>query len=126
MRGDGVTLGEDEILALADDDVDLTPAGDAPSSRPRPASVVKSLGDAGIEYVVLPSPADGTIAAGLDATAGLDQASAEDRSTRAWRVDRPLAAEDVESRTTVVRDCCCWSCRSPAILAGRSCWPRPP
>jgi chorismate-pyruvate lyase len=32
----------------------------------------------------------------LDATAGLEQASAEDRRTRAWRVDRPLDATALE------------------------------
>ncbi len=101
-RGDGITLGEDEILSLSEVDDGFDAAVRALVSSPT-SSVVKGLGDAGIEYVVLPSPADGTIAAGLDATAGLDQASAEDRSTRAWRVDRPLAAEDVESRTGVFR-----------------------
>jgi hypothetical protein len=101
-RGDGTTLGEDEILALSDVDTDFDAQVRALVSAPT-SEVVKALGDAGIEYVVLPSPADGGVAAGLDATAGLDQASAEDRSTRAWRVDRPLAASDVESRTTVVR-----------------------
>ncbi len=101
-RGDGITLAEDEILSLSEVDEGFHAAVRALVSAPT-STVVKTLGDAGIEYVVLPSPADGTVAAGLDATAGLDQASAEDRSTRAWRVDRPLAAEDVESRTSVVR-----------------------
>jgi GT2 family glycosyltransferase len=99
LRGDGVTLGEDEVLALADEDVDLTDEVTALVSAPT-GEQVEALGRAGIEYVVLPAPADGTVAAGLDATAGLDQASAEDRSTRAWRVDRPLSAEGVEGRTT--------------------------
>ncbi|QIK75600.1 glycosyltransferase family 2 protein [Nocardioides piscis] len=102
LRGDGVTLGEDEILALADVDREFDAAVRALVSAPT-SGVVKTLGDAGVEYVVLPSPADGAVAAGLDATPGLDQASAEDRSTRAWRVDRPLAAEGVESRTSVLR-----------------------
>lgn len=101
-RGDGITLAEDEILSLAEVDVDFDAQVRALVSAPT-ADVVKALGDAGIEYVVLPSPADATVAAGLDATAGLDQSSAEDRSTRAWRVDRPLAAADVESRTSVGR-----------------------
>lgn len=99
LRGDGVTLGEDEVLALADEDTDLTDQVTGLVSAPT-GQLVESLGRAGIEYVVLPSPADGTIAAGLDATAGLDQASAEDRATRAWRVDRPLSAEGIEGRTT--------------------------
>ena len=101
-RGDGTTLGEDEVLALSDIDAEFDAQVRALVSAPT-STVVKALGDAGIEYVVLPSPADGTLAAGLDATAGLDQASAEDRSTRAWRVDRPLAADDVQSRTSIVR-----------------------
>ena len=99
LRGDGVTLGEDEVLALADEDTDLTEQVGELVSAPT-GEVVESLARVGIEYVVLPSPADGTVAAGLDATAGLDQASAEDRTTRAWRIDRPLAAEGVEGRTS--------------------------
>ena len=63
------------------------------ASRPAPA-VVADLADRGIEYVVLPAPADPDVAASLDATSGLLQASA-DRGTRAWQVDQPLAsAED--------------------------------
>nr|WP_246416519.1 glycosyltransferase family 2 protein [Nocardioides luti] len=88
-RGDGVTLGEDEILALTGEDTSFTRVVRALVARPT-AEVVDELGRQGIEYVVLPSPADGNVAAGLDATAGLVQASAEDRSTRAWQVDRAL------------------------------------
>ncbi|WP_224275406.1 glycosyltransferase family 2 protein [Nocardioides lacusdianchii] len=90
-REDGTTVGEDEILTLADEDADLTGEVQALVSAPTPG-VVAALGDRGVEYVVLASPADGRISARLDATAGLEQASAEDRSTRAWRVDRPLDA----------------------------------
>ena len=39
---------------------------------------------------MLPAPADGRVAARLDASGGLDQASAEDRSTRAWLVSRAV------------------------------------
>jgi GT2 family glycosyltransferase len=88
-RDDGTTLGEDEVLTLADEDTELTDEVRALVSSPTPA-VVAALGARGVEYVVLTSPADGRVSALLDATAGLDQASAEDRSTRAWRVDRPL------------------------------------
>ena len=52
--------------------------------------MVDDLAAAGIRYVVLPSPADGDVAAGLDATDGLVQASAESRTTRAWSVDRAV------------------------------------
>ena len=94
-RDDGTTLGEDEVLTLADEDADLTADVRTLVSSPTPA-VVAALGERGVEYVVLGSPADGRVSALLDATAGLDQASAEDRSTRAWRVDRPLDASAVE------------------------------
>ena len=85
-RGDGVTLGEDEIIALAGEDSAFTDTVRSLTSRPTP-EVVASLADRGIEYVVLPAPADGSVAAALDATGGLVQASAEDRSTRAWQVE---------------------------------------
>ncbi|RYB91479.1 glycosyltransferase family 2 protein [Nocardioides glacieisoli] len=88
-RDDGTTVGEDEVLTLAAEDTALTDDVRTLVSSPTPA-VVAELGDRGVEYVVLTSPADGQVSSLLDATAGLDQASAEDRSTRAWRVDRPL------------------------------------
>ncbi len=94
-RDDGTTLGEDEILTLTDEDTTLTDEVRTLVSAPTP-SVVAALGARGIEYVVLSSPADGRVSARLDATAGLDQASAEDRSTRAWRVDRPLDASALD------------------------------
>ncbi len=93
-RDDGTTLGEDEVLTLADEDAALTADVRTLVSSPTSA-VVAALGDRGVEYVVLGSPADGRVSALLDATAGLDQASAEDRSTRAWRVDRPLDPSSV-------------------------------
>ncbi|WP_110182708.1 glycosyltransferase family 2 protein [Nocardioides solisilvae] len=96
-RGDGVTLGEDEVLSLADEDEAMTRTVTGLASSPTPADVA-ALGELGIEYVVLASPADGRVAAELDAASGLVQASAEDRATRAWRVDRPLDASSVESR----------------------------
>ncbi len=88
-RGDGVTIGEDEILAATQPDADFDADVQTLTSRPR-AAVVARLAEHGIQYVVLPAPADGTVAAGLDASGGLDQASAEDRSTRAWQVSRPV------------------------------------
>lgn len=101
-RGDGPTVGEDEIAALTevdDADTDLvrtlvtTPTEDE----------VGRLVDRGIAYVVLPAPADGEIASRLDATVGLVRASAEDRETRAW---------------TVIRE------SDPASVTGPRSWPR--
>ena len=48
------------------------------------AAILDALHAIVTRYVVLPSPADGEVAAGLDATDGLVQASAESRTTRAW------------------------------------------
>jgi GT2 family glycosyltransferase len=104
-RGDGVTTGEDEVLALAPEDGRLTgftTLVQSLTARPTP-DAVDALARQGIEYVVLPAPADGDVAASLDATAGLVQASAEDRTTRAWQVDRPLSAEDLEGPRSWLR-----------------------
>ena len=90
-RGDGDTLGEDEILALTPEDEAFSDALRALVSRPTP-EVIADLSARGIEYVVLPAPADGRLAAQLDAAVGLSQASAEDRATRAWRIDQEPAA----------------------------------
>lgn len=93
-RGAGVTLGEDEVLALTPEDEELTRVVRDLVSRPTGAEV-GALADHGIEYVVLPAPADPAVAGSLDATTGLVQASAEDRATRAWQVDRPLDPDAV-------------------------------
>ena len=101
-RGDGVTLGEDEILDLTKEDAGFTHDVQALVSRPTPEAV-DALGGQGIEYVVLPAPADGDIAATLDATGGLVQASAENRSTRAWQVDRALDPHAVDGPRSWLR-----------------------
>ncbi|HEU5038279.1 MAG TPA: glycosyltransferase family 2 protein [Nocardioides sp.] len=101
-RGDGVTLGEDEVLTLTAEDTGFSTTVRELVSRPTPA-VIDDLGDNGIEYVVLPSPADGDVAASLDAAAGLVQASAADRSTRAWQVNRPLDASGLDGPTSWLR-----------------------
>jgi GT2 family glycosyltransferase len=101
-RGDGVTLGDDEILNLTSEDDGFTDEVSALVSRPTP-EVVDGLGESGIEYVVLPAPADGRVASVLDAAAGLVQASAADRTTRAWQVDRPLDASGLEGPTSWLR-----------------------
>ena len=62
MRGaiDGTTVGEDEILLLSDEDTGLTQDVRALASAPTP-QLVSDLGDRGIEYIVLASPADGRV-----------------------------------------------------------------
>jgi GT2 family glycosyltransferase len=84
-RGDGVTLGEDEVLALTGPDAAVDKAVAELVSRPTPA-VLKTLTREGIDYVLLPAPASTQVAAALDAADGLAQASATDRRTRAWQL----------------------------------------
>ncbi len=84
-RGDGTTLGEDEVLALTGPDQRLDKAVTALVSRPTPA-VLASLTTEGIDYVLLPAPSSAQVAAGLDAADGLTQASAPDPRTRAWQL----------------------------------------
>ncbi len=100
-RGDGVTVGEAEILALSPDDPQLAEVVRRLASRPNPDAVA-ALAGFGVEYVVLPAPADTTVAAGLDATGGLTQASAE-RGTRAWQVARELDPDVVDGPRSWLR-----------------------
>jgi hypothetical protein len=85
LRDDGITVGEDEVAGLSPVDESLDAAVSALVSGPDPGAV-EALANEGIEYVVLPAPADGDVASIIDSTAGLSQASAENRSTRAWEV----------------------------------------
>ena len=102
-RDDGVTTGEDEVLDLTARGPGLHRRSCRDWRRGRPRTPSTALASRGIEYVVLPAPADGEVAAALDATAGLEQASAEDRSTRAWQVDRPLSASDLDGPRSWLR-----------------------
>jgi hypothetical protein len=101
-RGDGVTLGEDEVLATTEEDTAFTSTVRSLAARPGPDTADELAGN-GIEYVVLPTPADPDVAASIDAAIGLVAASAEDRSTRAWQVDRPLSADAVEGPRSWLR-----------------------
>jgi uncharacterized membrane protein YtjA (UPF0391 family) len=101
-RGDGITLGEDEVVALAGPDRTFADLVQQLVARPTP-TVVDELAQRGIEYVVLPSPADGDVAATLDSAAGLVQASAADRTTRAWQVHARLGDAGLTGGTSWVR-----------------------
>nr|WP_281363285.1 glycosyltransferase family 2 protein [Nocardioides perillae] len=99
LRGDGLTAGEDEPLVLAAEDRGLTAAVRGLVTSPSP-DLVGDLAERGLGYVVLPAPVDGSVAAVLDSATGLEQASAEDRSTRAWAVvpedGSPVVADAVD------------------------------
>ena len=73
-REDGIRLGEDEIVAHAESDPAFDARVRALVSRPTP-TVVAELAAAGIEYVVLPAPADPDVVrrAGCDRRAGRGQ-----------------------------------------------------
>ena len=101
-RGDGVTFGEDEVLALTDEDRRFTDTVRELAARPTDG-VADELASRGIEYVVLPAPADPDVAAALDSAIGLVPASAENRTTRAWQVDRQLSADAVTGPRSSLR-----------------------
>ena len=84
-RGDGMTLGEDEIAAMTPEDTEVTAIIRSLVTAPDP-DAVQELSRRGILYVVQAAPADGAVASSLDATSGLVQASSS-RGTRAWQVD---------------------------------------
>jgi GT2 family glycosyltransferase len=93
-RGDGLTIGEDEILALTPVDADLTEAVVGLTSQPTD-ELIEGLAAEGIEFVVLTAPADGQVASRLDAVGGLTPVSTENRDTRAWQVDRTPTADAI-------------------------------
>lgn len=88
-RDDGITVGEDEILALTPENTDFTGVVSQLTASATP-EMVDRIAEVGVRYVVMAAPVDARIAATLDATAGLQPASAENRSTRAWQVVRPM------------------------------------
>lgn len=83
-RGDGPTVGEDEIAALTPEDPKVSALIRSLVTSPDPDAVAE-LSRRGVLYIVQAAPADGAVAASLDATSGLVQASSE-RGTRAWQV----------------------------------------
>ncbi|TIC87910.1 glycosyltransferase family 2 protein [Nocardioides sp. GY 10113] len=95
VRGDGPTVGEDEIIALTPEDPEVTETITALVTAPSPTAV-EELRGRGVAYLVLPAPVDGDIAARLDATGGLERASSADRATAAWEVVDPPPADSVE------------------------------
>lgn len=102
LRGDGTTVGEDEILALTPEDHTLSTLVQELVSRPT-ASVVDQLAAQGIEYVVLPPPANATISATIDAAVHLTRASAGSPATRAWSLDATATPRALAGHHSVLR-----------------------
>lgn len=99
VRGDGTTLGEDEVQALTPEDDAFTALVRDFVSRPS-EDTVRRLAAAGVQYVVQPAPADPAVSAAIDATGGLSQASAQTRRTRAWQLDTPPSASNLHGSTS--------------------------
>jgi hypothetical protein len=95
-------LGENEILYASEPDEEFTADVRALVSRPTP-SVVDDLAKAGIRYLVLPAPYDGSVAAGLDATDGLGQAGSESQFTRTWRIETEVDPHAVDGPSSPLR-----------------------
>ncbi|GAA1972362.1 hypothetical protein GCM10009798_36900 [Nocardioides panacihumi] len=99
VRGDGVTLGEDEILALTPEDTGFSTLVQEFVSRPD-QHTVDGLAAAGIQYVVQPAPSDPAVSAAIDAASGVTQASAQRRSTRAWQLGTEPSADALQGSTS--------------------------
>ncbi len=115
-RGDGTTLGEDEILALTPEDRGFTDTLQSLLASPT-TTLTNRLSEQGVEYVLLRPPADGRVAASLDATPGLTQASAEDRSTRAWQVERTLDDAALRGPGSTLRTVLLWLQGAAVLVA---------
>jgi hypothetical protein len=102
-RGEGDTLGENEILYASRPDSRFASYVRALVSRPT-AGVVDALAAGGIRYIVLPAPYDGDVAAGLDATDGLGQAGTESYATRTWHVETAVDPHAIDGPRSYVRD----------------------
>lgn len=89
-RGDGPTLGEEEILALSEPDPALVDDVRALLTEPS-ADLMDRFPDHGLDHLVMPAPADPDVAATLDAASGLSRASTADRDTRAWQFDQGVS-----------------------------------
>jgi GT2 family glycosyltransferase len=94
LRNGGVRLGEAEIVAFAPENRALTDLLSGILRDPQRAAV-DGLADLGIDYIVLSAPPNRDVAATLDSAPGLQQASAEDRSSRAWDVLKPVNQDAV-------------------------------
>jgi len=94
-RGDGLTLGEPEILALAEPDADLNRTVAELFTNPQ-TEVIESLASHGVLHIVFPAPADPGAMQVLDAAGDLTRASTSDREVAAWRLDVPVPDDAID------------------------------
>ena len=125
-RGDGVTLGEDEILDLSPEDAGFTDAVRALASRPTPELVDRRWPTAASSTSCCPRPPTATWRPSLDATGGL-LAGQRGGPHHPGLAGRP-AAEPRRRRRDPRPGCasCCWWCRASPCCGCSSSVPRPP
>jgi GT2 family glycosyltransferase len=110
VSGDGLRLGDDSVLPQHEPD-GLARLVAKLLAEPRPAAA-RRLADAGVSYVVLPSPAQQHDVAALDRLPGLTRASTDLATAYGWQVSaRSQGAAVVASDGT-----------QPAVLARHRAW----
>ncbi|WP_141012741.1 DUF5719 family protein [Nocardioides sambongensis] len=108
VRGDGPTVGEDEITGLTPEDPAVTAEITELITDPS-AETVDALNRRGIVYVVLPSPADGEIASRLDASGGSTGPARRTVTPRPGRWHRTRRPTAWRVRARGCGSCCWWS-----------------
>ncbi|MET8519563.1 glycosyltransferase family 2 protein [Nocardioides sp. NPDC004968] len=102
LRNDGITLGEDEIAQVAGGSEELTGVVRRLAADPDDA-VIGDLAAQGVAYIVMPGPADSSVAEGIDASGSVTQASTVERSTRAWLLDSEPSDPGVTKSQSIIR-----------------------
>jgi GT2 family glycosyltransferase len=110
VSGDGLRLGDDSVLP-AQEPLGLARLVAKLLSEPRPAAA-RRLADAGVAYVVLPSPALRHDVAALDRLPGLTRASTDLATAYGWQVRARSGGTAVEAPPGA----------QPAVLARHRAW----
>ena len=96
VRGDGVRLGDDTVLAATEDQAGLTGLVADVATAPS-AEHVEQLSRYGVEFVYLAPPAAPGLVGKLDSVSGLTSASAVRPGSRAWQLDAEPSREALPS-----------------------------
>ncbi len=110
VSGDGLRLGDDSVLP-EQEPLGLDRLVAKLLSEPRPASA-RRLADAGVAYVVLPSPAQQHDVAALDRLPGLTRASTDLATSYGWQVSARSRGASVVAPAG----------SQPALLARHRAW----
>jgi hypothetical protein len=110
VSGDGLRLGDDSVLP-EQEPLGLARLVAKLLSEPRPAAA-RRLADAGVAYVVLPSPAQQHDVAALDRLPGLTRASTDLATSYGWQVSARSRGASVVAPAG----------SQPALLARHRAW----